>query len=222
MKLNNTLPPMGSLAHNKAPQAKPNLNTQRDGSVELVITTMNTLNLSGFLNSVTRDSIPHLSARIVETEHVIQNRVLADAGRPGSRSFLEITKKELDEISEFLRLYLQGDPLRKKAKPVIFAAYLGFRNPYDLEKLRGIREDLRRLNLPKNELLNVDLNGDLFNVDANGSLLAPEADRVHKLLKVRFDPADTESTLHGDRGFESNLETIRGIQEITGQMGKLL
>jgi hypothetical protein len=205
MKLNNTLPPMGSLAHNKAPQAKPNLNTQRDGSVELVITTMNTLNLSGFLNGVTQDLIPHLSARIVKTEDVIQNRVLADAGRPGSRSFLEITREELLEISEFLGFYLQGDSLLGRAKPVIQAAHLEFRNPYDPKKLRGIREDLRRLKLPQNNL------------------------PIPNPYRLNFKPADADG---GGQLLEipfilttnlaSTSKTIRGLAEIIGQMGEQL
>ncbi len=214
MKLNNTFSPMGSLANNKAPQAKPNLNTQRDGSVELVITTgENTLNFSGFLNGVTSDLIKHLSARILETPHGIQNRLLADTyipSIPSSPSFRENTKQELAQISRYLGLYLEGDPLHGKAKPIIFLAHMEIQHPYKQIKHSGIREDFQRLDLPKNKPLNADLTGSLF---------IPAAADGEQLFEVRFLPAGSASNLHGNKGLESNLNTIREIKEIIGQIG---
>ena len=210
---------MGSLANNKASQAKPNLNTQRDGSVELVITTgKNTLNFSGFLNGVTSDLIKHLSARILETPHGIQNRLLADADRPGFRLFDENTRQELADISQFLTIYLdhlRRNPTGKEAKPDIQGAHIEIRHPYEQIQHIKFRNDIIRLTLPKNERLKVDLDGSVFR--------RADADGGEQLLEIPFilttDPASTSETI---RGLASNLDTIRGLAQIIGQMGKQL
>ena len=198
---------MGSLANNKAPQAKPNLNTQRDGSVALVITTgKETLNFSGFLNGVTKDSIPHLSSiRSKAANGLVENRLLADADRPGSRSFRENTKKELLQISKFLGFYLQGDPRPRRANPVIQSAHIEVKHPYEQIEHSGIIHDFRSLRLPQNNL------------------------PLPNLYQYKFKPADADG---GEQLLEipfilttnlaSTSETIRSIQGIIDQMGEQL
>ena len=198
---------MGSFANNKAPQAKPNLNTQRDGSVALVITTgKNTLHFSGFLNGVTSDLIEHLSStRKKAANGLFENRLLADAYIPGSPSFRENTRQELAEISQFLTIYLdhlRRNPTGRKAEPVIHGAHIEIQHPYEQIEHIKFRDDIIRLTLPKNERLKVDLDGSVFRpADADGE----------QLLKIPFilttDPASTS-------------ETIRGLAQIIGQMGE--
>jgi hypothetical protein len=204
MKLNNTLPPMGSLANNKAPQAKPNLNTQRDGSVELVITTArNALNFSEFLRCLTQDSIKLSSTTVEAANGLFENRLLADAYRPGLRSFRENTPKELGKMNNFLKLYhhfhIQNREL-SGAEPVIQAAHMEIRNPFEEIQHSGIRDDFQSLRLPQNNLPIPNLYASEFK---------PAAADGENLFEIPFilttDPA-------------SILDAIRGIEESIGRM----
>jgi hypothetical protein len=199
---------MGSLAHNKSPQAKPNLNTQRDGSVALVITTArNALNFSEFLRCLTQDSIKLSSTTVEAANGLFENRLLVDANRPGLRSFRENTVQELGKMNNFLKLYhhfhKQNCELRG-AEPVIQAAHMEIRNPFEEIQHSGIRDDFQSLGLPQNNLPIPNLYASRFQ---------PAAADGENLFKIPFilttDPA-------------SILDAIRRIEESIGRMEILL
>jgi hypothetical protein len=209
MKLNNTLPPMGSLAHNKSPQAKPNLNTQRDGSVALVITTArNALNFSGLLRCLTQDSIKLSSTTVEAANGLFENRLLADAYRPGSRSFRENTPKELGKMNNFLKLYhhfhIQNREL-SGAEPVIQSAHLEVKHPYEQIEHSGIIHDFQSLRLPENNLPLPNRYQYTFK--------PADADGGEQLLEIPFILTTN---------LASTSKTIRGLAEIIGQMGEQL
>jgi hypothetical protein len=195
---------MGSLANNKAPQAKPNLNTQRDGSVALVITTArNALNFSGLLRCLTQDSIKLSSTTVEAANGLFENRLLVDANRPGLRSFRENTEQELGKMNNFLKFYhhfhKQNCELRG-AEPVIQAAHMEIRNPFEQIEHSGIIHDFQSLRLPQNNLPIPNLSASKFK---------PAAADGENLLEIPFilttDPA-------------SILDAIRSIEESIDRM----
>jgi hypothetical protein len=156
MKLNNTLPPMGSLAHNKAPQAKPNLNTQRDGKVQAILTTYPSSNFS--FDKLFR-GLEGLSDFHISTSRVNYNPPRMDF--PATTHTLSIEDSRLHPSPESLKRELKtmstillgkneaGYPITKRQPRPITSARLEF---YDIP----LTDDaFRGLEIPENHLLNV-------------------------------------------------------------------
>jgi hypothetical protein len=160
MKLNNTLPPMGSFANNKASQAKPNLNTQRDGKVQVIFTTdpRSTFSfdklfsrglegLSDFHISTSRVN-EHPLSRGFDIRHILS---IEDSRLHPSRESL---KRELEAISTILLGKNEaGYPITKRQLRPITGARLEF---HDIP-LDEIKDAFIGLKIPQHHLFGVKL-----------------------------------------------------------------
>jgi hypothetical protein len=164
MKLNNTLPPMGSLANNKAPQAKPNLNTQRDGKVQAIFTTnaSSTFSLDQLLRGFEGFEGPftdfHISTNRVN-EYPLRRgfdiRHILSIEDPLPSPSRESLKRELETMSILLRgNNNKGYPRPRRPLPPITSLRIEFQGiPSD--EIKGAFMGLR---IPQHHLFGVKLN----------------------------------------------------------------
>jgi hypothetical protein len=162
MKLNNTLPPMGSLANNKAPQAKPNLNTQRDGKVQAIFTTnaSSTFSLDQLLRGFEGFEGPftdfHISTNRVN-EYPLQRgfdiRHILSIEVPLPSPSLASLKRELETMSIILLgKNNKGYPKTRRTLPPITSLRLKF----DHIPLERIKAAIEGLQIHEDHLLHVD------------------------------------------------------------------
>jgi hypothetical protein len=161
MKLNNTLPPMGSLANNKASQAKPNLNTQRDGKVQVIFTTnaISTFSFDRLFRGFEGFEGPftdfHISTSLVnnnplqrgfDIRHILSIEVPLPSPSP------ESLKRELETMSILLRgKNNKGYPKTKRPLPPITSLRIEFQGiPSD-----EIKGAFRGLQIPQHHLFGV-------------------------------------------------------------------
>jgi len=197
---------MGSLANNKAPQAKPNLNTQRDGKVQAILTTNDSSTFS--FDKLLRGFKENFSAYTIFT-----NRVNEYPLRRGFdiRHILSIEdtlyhpspeslKRELETMSILLRgNNNKGYPKTRRPLPPITSSSLEFQG-IPLDK---IKDAFMGVQIPKDHLLNVDKQNSWRKFGARSLELIPT---------VRFEnPADYNPD-----------SVIRGLALLTEELSKPL
>jgi hypothetical protein len=215
MKLNNTLPPMGSLAHNKAPQAKPNLNTQRDGKVQAILTTTDSSTFS--FDKLLRGFRATFSAYTIFTnrvnEYPLQRgfdiRHILSIEVPLPSPSRESLKRELETMSILLRgNNNKGYPRSRRLLPPITSLRIEFQGiPSD--EIKGAFMGLR---IPQHHLFGVKLD--------SWTKYGPTLLQLIPTIKQAkpWSPESVERVL-ADLTPES---VIRGLAQLTAALSKSL
>ncbi len=218
MKLNNTFSPMGSFANNKAPQAKPNLNTQRDGKVQAILTTFprstflfdklfsrGLEGLSDFHISTSRvNNLPRRND-FPATAHTLS---IEDGRLHPSRESL---KRELEAISTILLGKNEaGYPITKRQLRPITGARLEF---HGIPLTKEIKDAFRGLQTPEHHLFGVDRQDSLFEFNRTAFQLIPTIKQ-----EKPWSPESVERVL-ADLTPE---RVIRGLAQLTEALSKSL
>jgi hypothetical protein len=218
MKLNNTLPPMGSLAHNKAPQAKPNLNTQRDGKVQAIFTTnaISTFSFDRLFRGFEGFEGPftdfHISTSLVNNNPLRRGfdiRHILSIEVPLPSPSRESLKRELETMSILLLgNNNKGYPKRRRPLPPITSSSLEF---YDIP-LDEIKDAFMGLRIPQHHLFGVKLD--------SWTKYGPTAYKLTPTIK-QAEPWSPESVIRvlADLTPES---VIRGLALLTEELSKSL